>query len=321
MRTRFLVTGGEQYPDAVNRPEGARFKQAKLLSVDIKSGAVDVLLRHESAYPTGAPNSIYVSGSLSGGRIYLATSTQIFVYSYPDLKLLKSKSLPFFQNLHHIVAVKEGIAVAVTGLDLVVVLNEQTLEPTNFYHALGKDPWHKYSMDKDYREIISLKPHESHPNYIFQFKDDLWITRFNQKDIICLSDMSKRISIDVERLHDGFVQGNYVYLTSVNGCVIKADLKTLTIKKVLDLNKIENAKTPLGWCRGLFVEGDLVYVGFTRIRETKVKENLKWAASIVKGAKEWPTRIAVYDFEKEEKLAAYELPVDSISAIYSVIGI
>ena len=34
-----------------------------------------------------------------------------------------------------------------------------------------------------------------------------------------------------------------------------------------------NGKTPLGWCRGLYVDDTHFYVGFTQLRTTKITEN------------------------------------------------
>jgi len=324
MGRRFLVTGGEQFGDAVKRQEGARFKCAKLLNVNIEGRKVETLLRYEANginYPDDVPNSIFVSGTLERSILYLCTSTEVFLYRYPELVLIKKISYPFFQNLHHITPYENMIAVASTGLDMVVFLDKETFEPVYFKNALGKDPWHKYSMDVDYRKIVSLKPHESHPNYIFEINKESWVTRFNQQDAVCLDDMNKTINICVERLHDGYVTGNNVYFTSVNGCIVKANINTLDVEEVIDLNEIDNSDIPLGWCRGLFVEDNIAYVGFSRIRDTKVKENLKWVVNMVKTNKVNQTRIAVYDLKNKVKLDELEMPDKSINALYSIIPI
>lgn len=322
MGKRFLITGGEQFGDAVKRPEGARFKCAKLLEVDIDTKQLKTLISYEADnefYPDGIPNSIFVSASLDENNIYLCTSTELFVYSYPELNLIKSVSYPFFQNLHHVTPYKNMLVVASTGLDLLVYLDKKTLEPVEYIHALGKDPWHKYSKDVDYRKHVSLKPHESHPNFLFAIHDKLWVTRFNQQDAVCLSDFDMKMDIGVERLHDGFVAGDYVYFTSVNGCIVKVNINSLAIDEVIDLNKIDNSSIPLGWCRGLYIEGDIAYVGFSRIRSTKVKENLKWVVNMVKTNKVNGTRMAVYDLKKKIKLDEMVLPEKAISALYSIL--
>lgn len=324
MGRRFLVTGGEQFSDAVKRPEGARFKCAKLLNVDVETRVVDTLLSYEAKginYPDNIPNSIFVSATLERDVLYLCTSTEVFLYSYPKLTLIKKISYPFFQNLHHVSPYKNTVAVVSTGLDMVIFLDKETFKPVEFKNVLGKAPWHRHSMDVDYRKFVSLKPHESHPNYIFEINDESWVTRFNQKDAVCLENINKTINFGVERLHDGYVTGNNVYFTSVNGCILQANINTLDVEKVINLNEIENSGVPLGWCRGLFVENDIAYVGFSRIRNTKVKENLKWVVNMVKTNKVKNTRIAVYDLKSKVKLDEIEMPDTSIHALYSIIPV
>ena len=324
MIKRFLVTGGEQFDDAVKRPEGARSKYAKLLEVDFENRSVNTCIRYRATtenYPEDAPNTFFVSAALEGGILYLCTSTELFLYHYPGLNLIRRVSYPFFQNIHHARPYKNTVAVCSTGLDLIVFLDKQTLEPVTFVHALGKDPWHKYSRDVDYRKILTLKPHESHPNFLFELNGSLWVTRFNQMDAVCLNDFEKTITIGVERPHDGFVAGGHIFFTTVNGCIIRADINTLKVEDVIDLNDIEQSRSPLGWCRGLFVDGDLAYVGFSRIRPTRIKENLKWMLSMVKGDRENQTRIAVYDLKQKVKTDELIMPRDNLSALYSILPV
>lgn len=322
MRARFLVTGGEQFDDAVKRPEGARFKCAKLLHVDMARGTFDTLLEYECKgenYPEREPNSIFVSASLCDDLLYMCTSTELLLYKYPGLSLCKKVSYPFFQNLHHAAPFGEYVAVASTGLDMVVLLDKETLEPVKYINALGKDPWHKYAKNVDYRQYVTLKPHESHPNYVFELDDQLWVTRFNQMDAVCLDDLDKKMSVGVERLHDGIVEDGFVYFTSVNGCIIQVNTSSHKIEAVFDLNSIENIDGPLGWCRGLHIEEGIAYVGFTRIRQTRTRENIRWAVNMLRSRSSGETRIAAYDLAGQRKLAEMVMPPGSINAIYSIL--
>lgn len=296
---------------------------AKLLEIDIQSKSWKPLIEYSAEggnYPDDTPNSIFVSSSIHDGKIYLCTSTELFVYSYPENKLLKTVSYPFFQNLHHVMVHLNEVVVASTGLDLIVYLDIKTLEPLRFRHALGKDPWHKYSQDVDYRKYVSLKPHEAHPNFAFSLGEELWVTRFNQKDAVSIDNINKVMNIGVERVHDGFVQEDKVYFTTVNGCIAVLDAVSYALLEVVNLNEIENTPDELGWCRGLLVEGNLAYVAFSKIRDTKVKENIKWALSRLRSKTESYTKVAVYDLAKKEKLEEMIMPPDSINAVYSVLA-
>lgn len=322
MRKHLLVTGGVQFEDAVERPHGLRFKSAQLVDINLETGVTDTLVEYIANgdnYPPERPHSSFSSAGLEGDRLYLCTVTEVLEYSYPDLRLLRMVSYPFFQDLHHVKVIGERIAVVSTGLDLLVLLDRETLEPVEFINALGKDPWHRYSQEVDYRKVVSLKPHDVHPNHVFEINGSLWLTRFIQKDAICVDDFERRIKLDVGSPHDGLIHEGRVYFTTVNGHIVQVNAKTLEIECVIDLNVIEDSPGPLGWCRGLLIENDIAYVGFTRLRETRIKENVKWALRYFSSSPtRRDTRIVAYDLENREKLSEAIFPKSSISVIYSV---
>ena len=321
MPDKLLITGGAQRDKAVKLGEGRRYHSANLIEIDFESGDAKCLVTVNKAndhYPDDCANITFTSCSLENDLLYLCTETEIFLYSYPELKLLKQASFPFLQNMHHIAPVVGRIGVASTGLDLVVLLDPETLEPEEFFNSLGKDPWHRFSANEDYRKINSTKPHESHPNFVFELNNQLWTTRFNQKDAVCLQDMSKRIEIGLERIHDGHVIKDKVYFTCVDGKIIIVDAASQQVEKVIDLNQIENNKQPLGWCRGLLIEDDFAYVAFTRIRQTKIKENVKWILSHVGRQNALPTRVVKYDIHAGKKVGECTMPIGVMDSIYSI---
>lgn len=319
---KLLVTGGAQRHDAVKLGEGRRYHSAYLTELDFESGTVRELLsikKGNENYPDDLPNITFTCCTLDGDRLYLCTETEVFVYRYPELELINSASYKFFQNSHHVAPVGEYVAVASTGLDMVALLDNVTLQPVRLLNALGKDPWHRFSPSVDYRKLHSTKPHESHPNFVFLLDSKPWVTRFNQKDAVCLTDMSQRIDIGLERVHDGNVIGDSVYFTTVDGRIVCVDKASKNIKRVFDLNEIGREGVQLGWCRGLLVEGNIAYVGFTRIRQTTTKENVKWLLGKVCGKNILPTRIAKYDLVNQRKVGEVALPCGMIDAVYSVV--
>ena len=319
---RFIVTGGLQRDNAAKLGEGRRFHAARLLDVDLNTRQTSTLINYEGTpgcYPEESPNLLFTAATLDGNRLYLCTETEIFLYDYPSLRLLKQASHPFFQNVHHVAPVLDYVGVASTGLDLVILLDKNTLEPVRFINSLGKDPWHRFSREVDYRLVHSTKPHESHPNFVFSVDDEVWATRFNQKDAISLDDPSKRIDIGIERVHDGHVMGDYAYFTTVNGNIVIANVHTRVIEDIIDLNQIEKQTGPLGWCRGLSVINGLAYVGFSRLRNTATRENIKWVLGLVKSDTQMNTRICVYDLAKRSKVDEFTMPRESTNVIYSIL--
>ena len=115
--------------------------------------------------------------------------------------------------------------------------------------------------------------------------------------------------------------GSRLVFTSVDGHVISFDTETGE-KRDLDLNRLlePGDDRPLGWCRGLLTDEDArrAWVGFSRIRQTKLRKNLSW---IRNGFRErLPTRIALYDLERPARLREIDLEPAGINAVFSIHG-
>ncbi len=184
------------------------------------------------------------------------------------------------------------------------------------WNVLGEDPWERFSRDVDYRKIASTKPHRSHPNHVFHINGEPWATRFQQKDAICLTNPELKIKLDVEKVHDGVVHEGYIYFTAVNGNLLVANTDTLEVEEVIDLNKIQNEDSLLGWCRSVLVEDHKAWIGFSRIRPTKIRENVGW---IVHGFKRvLPTHITHYDLKARQQIREIKLEEHNMGAIFGI---
>ena len=82
--------------------------------------------------------------------------------------------------------------------------------------VLGNNAWDRFSHSVDYRKV-STKPHLSHPNFVFEISDDVWVTRLRQRDAICLTRPAEPININLERPHDGLLHESLLYFTTVDG--------------------------------------------------------------------------------------------------------
>jgi hypothetical protein len=165
----------------------------------------------------------------------------------------------------------------------------------------------------------STKSHESHPNFVFLLENQPWVTRFKQKDAVCLTDMSQRIDVVLERVNDGYIIGDSVYFTTIDGRFVCADRVSKNIERVFDLNETDGEGVQFGWCRGLLLEGNITYAGFTRIHRTATKENVTWLPGKVFGKNMLPTRIAKYDMVQQGKLSEVKLPCGMIDAGYRIV--
>jgi hypothetical protein len=190
------------------------------------------------------------------------------------------------------------------------------------WNVLGKDPWSRFSRDVDYRKVDSTKPHESHPNSVFQLDEDVWVTRLSQRDAVCLTSPGKRINIDVQRPHDGLVCGDRIYFTTVDGRIVIANRRTLAIDQIVDLNEIHRERHEndalLGWCRGVLPRDERrVWVGFTRVRKTQFRENVMWIKHAFKD-KERSTHIALYDIVAGTCLQEIDLERFGMNVIFGI---
>ncbi len=259
---------------------------------------------------------LFKSGSLRDDKLYLCTQTEVIVYRVPSFEQIAYLSLPLFNDLHHVVPTDAGtVVIANTGLDMVM---EASLDGDviQTWNVLGDDPWGRFSPDVDYRKVKTTKPHLAHPNYVFLVHDEIWATRFELRDAICLTNPSKRIDIGLERVHDGFVHNDRVYFTTVDGHFVIADPERCVVEEVIDLTEMSPEGVQLGWCRSVHVDGDYAWIGFSRIRPTKFRENVGWAMRGFK--RDFGTHLALYDLNRRERVAEIMLEPFGLNAIFSV---
>ena len=274
--------------------------------------------------PPKDPSILFKAATVVGDKIYLCTTTEVLVYSLPNFEKMAHLSLPRFHDVHHVRPTdRNTLLIPVTGLDMVI---EVTLDGKIIreWNVLGEHLWERFSQDVDYRRVLTTKPHLSHPNYVFELGDEIWVTRFRQQDAVCLTKPERRIAIDIEKPHDGVIYEGHIYFTTVDGHVVIANSETLEVEQVIDLNEINPSKKALGWCRGIhIVDKDHVVVGFSRLRPTKIKENLLWLKPYLnpkEDAGKLPTRIVLYNLRKRELCWEFNLEdvEHNVSEIFSI---
>lgn len=322
------IVGGQQKKGALNKKEWHRHKQGLILRVNPQRGISEVCTEYVTppeACATEDPSILFKAGTVEDGKLYACTPTEVLIYTLPHFEQFHYLSLPFFNDLHHVQPTAEGnLLIAVTGLDMVVEVTPLG-EVLREWNVLGQDPWDRFSRQTDYRQVLTTKPHLAHPNYVFQIGKDIWVTRFEQRDAICLTQTHPQrcIEIGVERPHDGNLYEEYVYFTTVDGHIVVANLNNGQVEQIVDLNEIsETNGRILGWCRGLHIlDRDHVIVGFSRLRPTKFRENLRWARhrlGLHKSAGNLPTRIALYNLKQHKLCWEQNLEEAEMSVIFSI---
>jgi hypothetical protein len=242
------------------------------------------------------------------------------IFQLPDFRRIGYVSLPCFNDLHHVTPAADGnLLAAVTGLDMVVKFSPAG-EMLAEWSVLPEAPWSRFSRSTDYRLVETTKPHKSHPNFVFELGNEIWATRFHQRDAVCLTDMRKRIDIRVESPHDGLLFEGKLYFTTVDGRVLVADPATLQVERIVDLKQVDGQSSLLGWCRGLLpIDRQRVWVGFTQIRKTRFRENVLWVRNILReGMRERPSHIALYDIASMRLIEEFDLEAHGMNVIFSI---
>jgi hypothetical protein len=325
--TKLYLTGGMQRRAAVWRDEWRMFHTACIAEICADTG--EMRRCHEYVTPPEAcaadePSILFKAATEKDGEFYACTQTEVLIFSFPDFQIKSRISLPCFNDVHHVTPLSSGtLLVADTGLDMVVEVSRSG-EVLREWDALGDELWARFSRDIDYRRRSSTKPHRSHPNYVFTIDDDIWVTRFEQRDAVCLTGKG-RLDIEVGKPHDGIVRRGKIYFTLVEGQVAVFDAETRKRIEVIDLNPICNPPKgyALGWCRGIEVlEDRYALVGFSRIRPTKLVENLRWLKRHAVGAdtavESLPTRVSMFDLAKRELCWEYDTEPIDLNVIFSV---
>lgn len=321
----YYVVGG-QFRAKPYEIEWQLYGKAVIAQVNGDTGEVKLVVEYftpENARSLDQyPSIIFNAGTRVNNQLYVCTQTEIIVYKLPTFEPVGYVSHPYFNDVHHVLPIDgKRLLVANTGLDMVLEL-DLSGKVIKEWSVLNDDPWLKFSRDIDYRKIPSTKPHKAHPNYLFRLNSDLWVTRFIQKDAICLNKPELRFKIGVGGPHDGVLSGGRLYFTTVNGHIVIFDAQNGKLIENVDLNAIDPGPKPLGWCRGLkVIDDNRIIVGFSRLRQTKQKANIRWVKKLVgrdKPLGNAPTRIAAYDLERRKLLWQVNLEEVGMDAVFSI---
>ena len=324
---KFYVTGGRQHNGALGHVDWFCYAEACILAFE-DSGTVEQCVTYktpDSIRPDDPrSNIVFKAGSLDGERLVVCTQTEILIYSLPDFSRLGYITHPWLNDVHHVVTNTDGnFLVANTGLDQVLELDQKGGVVREWSTLPAEGTWQRFDRDVDYRKVVTTKPHHSHPNYVVEHNSDLWVSRFYQKDLFCLSDSRRRIEVGIESVHDGNILGDRVYMTTVDGHVVIGDLRECRIHEIYDLNMMTHTDKTLGWCRGLHIlDADRVIVGFSRIRPSKIRENLRWVKYKMGMRKDGgclPTHVACYHLAEGRMEWEIDLEAHGLNAVFSIL--
>lgn len=320
----FYVTGGRQRAHRGSL-RWFTYDKAVILRVEPSTGAVEKVAEHITPPQFRAETDASIrfgAGHLIRDRFYVCTCTEVIVYSLPSFRQVSYITHPWFNDVHHVTVGPAGELVVVnTGLDMAMVMSPEG-ELLAEYPVCEEPLWTRFSRDIDYRKVATTQPHKAHANYAFYLNDELWVTRFERNDAVCLTNPERRMAILGGQPHDGVACDDEVYFTQVDGRISVFDANRLAIRASYDLVAPSGHNGPLGWCRGIFVCGpDRAVVGFSKTRRTKFVEKLSWVRARFGDpdvAPSEPTRLARYDFDKGAMLWEMQLDDYELDAVFGV---
>lgn len=217
--------------------------------------------------------------SWDGDRLLLCSDRALLWVDSETWQLVDQWTHPWLNDVHHALRFACEVWVANTGLDAVLRVGDRP----ELIGVRGE----VRPPEGDVRGR-SLE-HGSHPNHLFVHGGKLWVTRFHDRDAISLD--GDRMPLERERPHDGLSRPDGVWFTTVDGQLLCWSAEGVGAVRI---EPPDADPEPLGWCRGLWFEQDRAWVGFTRIRATRARQNLAWARGALRGsqvATRRPTRV------------------------------
>ena len=247
---------------------------------------------------------------------------RLFIIDRKTLKILSIYTDNELNDLHHICVNENNIYVANTGRDSIERYNDQlslveridNLSPIEWKNRIAG----KYKITGDYYDKDIKKPFyqrkipdKYHFNHVEILNKQLVITSFTKKQLVDGRTLENLGNTLPERLHDGFIYQNKIWITLVSGQVYFSSLKQpFQFKLFFDLFK----KAPVyGWCRGLLINDGKLYIGITTIYD---KKRTPWLKGDVNKTK---TGIYQIDLDTKQIETFYDFSHIDGSRIFTII--
>jgi len=285
-----------------------------LREVDADEGRV--LRSRDVAVPRHGPATIAqeLTAAEPGpdGLLWQASHTAVLRIDPDTLGVVDRWSHPWFHNLHSVTPRPDGgFVVTATSTDRLLWHDAAgTLERTTALAPRRLPPGDLRGLDHDV-----FKPHRLHPNHATFADGTLWVTCFQTRECRALD--GRALALPEAMPHDGRLRGGWLWFTQVTGRVVAVDPRTRERAVDLDLAALTGERRMLGWCRGLDVVGDRLFVGFTMLRRPRHREVLRMLWRGLRGEK-LPTRVVELDWPRARVVRQIEVGNAAGGTIYGV---
>ncbi|EPJ56208.1 MAG: hypothetical protein OFPI_00990 [Osedax symbiont Rs2] len=266
---------------------------------------------------------------INKGQLVGCDYNRVFILDRTQCDLVKIRQDNQYNDLHHISVEGRKIYLANTGRDCIDILDHQLrpVERLDFLPDAEVSARVKgqYDTEGGYydNESSTIKfnlrkvPDKWHLNHVIKVGEQLGnriiATSFKQQYLLDAVSR-KSISNDLPyQPHDGFVYGKFIWITTVSGQIYRAALSIpLHFELFFDLFLFSEFK---GWCRGLLVTEDALYVGITVIH--KESSRTLWLNGPIED-----TRTGIYriDLRSLSIDSFYDFSHQCGNRIFSIIG-
>ena len=301
------------------RPEGRVGAPLRPVLAEVDANRGQLLSTRQIAVPRHGPESVAqeLTNAAVGpdGCLWQAAHTAVLRIDPDTLEVVGHWSHPWFHNVHSVTPRPDGgLIVTATSTDRLLGLDAEG----RLDEIIPLAPANPRVGDGDLRGLDHdvFKPHQIHPNHATWADGSLWVTRFVTRDCRTV-DGTRAIPLPEAMPHDGRLRQGLLWFTQVTGRVVAVDPSTLQRRVELDLAAITRDRRMLGWCRGLDVVGDRLFIGFTMLRRPRHREVLRLLWRGLRGEK-LPTRVVELDWPRSRLVREISLGNAAGGTIYAV---
>jgi len=245
-----------------------------------------------------------------GGKVYkkylIATDwSDLHYFNIKSWKYEKTFKKSTFNDLHYVEVYNDKLYVVNTGLDAIEIFNtplNPQFEKIEFLFEKRADIFKQrnFDLNKNYNELMKVKPHSCHPNCISFDKKRIFITCFgkNQKlnsgEVIELNNNKKLFNRRNYDCHDGIFYNNDYYLTHTRHDIILVYKDLYTSKIPMEPTKKIRIGGGKGWWRGMVIVDDVIYI-FASDGYRNKKTTIRMATINLKTNKKTKIKLPVVD--------------------------
>lgn len=248
------------------------------------------------------------------GSLWQAAHTALLAIDPVSLEVVRTWSHPALHNVHSVTPAPEGgFTVTATSTDRILQLDANGKLTRTIALTRRRFPRDDLrGLDHD-----AFKPHRFHPNHAVWVGGTLWVTCLLTRECRPVHGPGTAIALPEAMPHDGRLRQGWLWFTQVTGRIVAVDPTTGARTVDLDLAALTDEPRMLGWCRGIEVVDDRLYVGFTMLRRPRHREVLRVLWRGLRGEK-LPTRVLEVDWRRGEVLRSFVLGNAAGGTIYAV---